>query len=136
MKTMLVGIEEHKVQEGTDFEESYSLAHNVYDEHPQARTHLDENGLNLYLGKHIVEDYYNGVFHEGYIPMHYCVRTFYPTLKYWSFVCGLDLTPCGKVWTSLNRDKLFDSVDEAMEFIEEKEGSKCIICTEEKLKVG
>lgn len=137
IKTNLVGIEKYAVNEGTDLEYFEKFAHSVYSSHPLAEVVYtdDMSDYSLKMAGKVVKGY-EGTMYDFKIPVHYCLRAFCNERKYNTFVCGLDLTDCGKVWISLKRDILFDTIEDAVKFAESIEGKYCQIFTEEKLKVN
>jgi hypothetical protein len=143
----LVGLETYAEYKAYDedkvFEQFEKYAHSVYDEHSLAKVVYTDGipDCQLMLGDKMVRDY-EGVEYNFKIPVHYTLRT-EEIMKYhdgeeriyYSFACGLDLTSCGKVWLSISRSRLFDTIEEAVKFAEETEGKECYIFTEEKLRV-
>lgn len=103
-----------------------NYGYRVYDKHKLARIEDEE----LYLGSFKVEAYDFKEL-EGKIPVLYCVRNWDSELGYNRFVCGLDLTKDGKVWVGIGKDSIFDTIEEAIKFVEDKEGVICKIFLEE-----
>jgi hypothetical protein len=127
----VVGRETYTIDRGTEWEMQESIGHKVFNSHPLAKLKEDITGVSLFLGSYEVRDYVDVEF-ENKIPVWYCVRTFIDNR--YRFVCGLDLMSDGKVWLGLN-GSYFDSVEEAMDFVKQKEGKECVIFTEEKIRL-
>jgi hypothetical protein len=112
--------------------EAYGVT--AYNSHPLAELKpvKDENNFDLYLGTFHIKDYDINTF-VGNIPALYCVRTF--ENGYNRFVCGLDLTSDGKVWVGIGEDSRFNTIKEAMDFVERKEDKLCEIWTEDEMQL-
>lgn len=107
-------------------EECYGYC--VYDSHPLAI--IDEDGLCL--GNMKISGYDANLLQKK-IPVWYCIREWSASMEYWSFVCGLDLLKNGKVWVGIN-DSTFDTIGEAIAFVEKEKGITCKIFMEEQMK--
>lgn len=110
-------------------EDGYSDAYGyrVFDSHPLAS--LTDDGL--FLGKYDITDYDLIVF-KSKIP---CLYVIWEDNSTRSFVCGLDLMDDGRVWVGIGRDSYFNTVEEAMEFVEKHEGVSCHIRIEEEMHI-
>lgn len=128
----IVSIETEYRHQGTDFEDVVRYGYRVYDSHPLAEIkEIDTpSDLYLFLGSYEVKNYDWTEF-ECKIPVWYCVRTW--ENDYYRFVCGLDLMSDGRVWVGIGKDSYFNSIEDAMDFVQKHEGKKCLIFTENKL---
>jgi hypothetical protein len=130
----IVSLDSNVTHEGTEWEEETTLGYRVYDNHPLAEMKEvgESSDLQLFLGSYEVKNYDWSEF-ECNIPILYCVRTF--TDDYYPFVCGLDLMSDGRVWVGIGKDSYFNSIEEAMNFVQKYEGKECVIFTEEKMLI-
>jgi hypothetical protein len=130
----IVSLDSNVRHEGTEWEEETTLGYRVYDNHPLAEMKEvgESSDLQLFLGSYEVKNYDRSEF-ECNIPILYCVRTF--TDDYYRFVCGLDLMSDGRVWVGIGEDSYFNSIEEAMNFVQKYEGKECVIFTEEKMLI-
>lgn len=130
----IVSVEIDIRDEGTEWESEYRRGYRVYSNHPLAEIKFIDtpDDAHLFLGSYEVINYgYHANDFHYKIPVWYCVRTFVD--DYPRFVCGLDLMSDGRVWVGIGKDSYFDSVDEAMNFVQKHEGKECVIFTEEKM---
>jgi hypothetical protein len=128
----IVSVEIDIRYEGTEWETEDRRGYRVYANHPlsEIREGVAPSDISLYLGSYEVKNYIDAEF-ECMIPVWYCVRTW--ENDYYRFVCGLDLMSDGRVWVGVGKDSYFDSVDEAMDFVQKAVDKKCVIFTEEKM---
>jgi hypothetical protein len=129
----IVSVEIDIRYEGTEWETEDRRGYRVFESHPLAEIKEEEPcDLRLFLGSYEVKDY-RDIWNDFHckIPIWYCVRTW--ENDYYRFVCGLDLMSDGRVWVGVGKDSYFDSVDEAMNFVQKHEGKECVIFTEEKM---
>jgi len=138
----IVSIESDIRYEGTDFEIEYRYGYRVYDNHPLAEIKFIEapTDAHLFLGTYEVEHYseYANDFHYK-VPVLYCVRKkvkddWQKKGYHGEFVCGLDLTDDGRVWQGITRSK-YNTIEEAMDFIQKNENCECVIFCEDKMNV-
>lgn len=137
----IVSVETYVWYEGTDFEREETSGYRVYANHPLAEVREVEapSDKRLYLGSYEVNDYRDSWNEfQGKIPVWYCVRTLINTImanqptSFWEFVCGMDLMSDGRVWVGIE-DKKFDTIEEAMDFVQKHTGKECSIFTEDKM---
>lgn len=128
----IISVETDLRYEGTEFETEEKRGYRVYESHPLAKITKGAmpGDMNLHLGSYKVIDFNDGEF-GSLIPVLYCVTTSEDNLC--RFVCGLDLINDGRVWVGIGEDNYFDSVDEAMAFVQKNTGKDCIIFLEEKM---
>jgi hypothetical protein len=107
-------------------EEAYGYC--VYDSHPLAIVYEGE----LSLGNRKISEYSADLL-QGKIPVWYCLREWSVSMEYWSFVCGMDLLKNGKVWVGIN-DSTFDTIEEAIAFVENEKGTICKVFMEDEMK--
>jgi len=107
-------------------EEAYGYC--VYNFHPLATLYESE----LYLGHRKISEY-NADLLQGKIPVWYCLREWSVSMEYWSFVCGMDLLKNGKVWVGI-KDSTFDTIEEAVIFVEKEKGITCKVFMEDEMK--
>lgn len=141
LKVSLIAIESNTEHYGTDYEFTQTYGYRVYDNHPLAEVREVEapSDKRLYLGSYEVNDYRDSWNEfQGKIPVWYCVRTLINTImanqptSFWEFVCGMDLMSDGRVWVGIE-DKKFDTIEEAMNFVQKHTGKECSIFTEDKM---
>lgn len=138
----VVSVETYTNHIGTEWETVEHYGYRVFDSHPLAeiREGVAPSDVSLFLGSYEVKNYVDAEF-ECKIPIWYCVRTLVTQVManqpttYYRFVCGLDLMSDGRVWVGIGKDSCFDSVDEAMAFVQQHEGKECVIFTEEKMRL-
>ena len=107
-------------------EESYGYY--VYNTHPLAIVCENE----LFVGNRKISEY-NADLLKGNVPALYCLREWCDSQKFWSFVCGLDLLKNGKVWVGC-KDCTFDTIEDAISFVEKEKGTTCRLFMEEEMK--
>lgn len=128
----IVSVEIDLLDAGTECEREEKRGYKVYESHPLAKIiqGVAPGDISLYLGSYKVKDFNDGEF-GSLIPVLYCVTTSEDNLC--RFVCGLDLIDDGRVWVGIGEDNYFDSVNEAMDFVQKHIGKDCIIFLEEKM---